>query len=251
MKTYYYTKATDDVINSANQDYELAANYQILPSTFLGKAWSKVIRVLATGFAWVYSRLILRVHIIGKNKLKSYKNHPYFVYGNHTQVLNDVFMPLTLFGSQQYYALASQSNWGIPFIGKFLLPYGGLPVGKNIKQSIKLLRAIETLVKQNKHILIYPEAHLWPYYTKIRPFPSTSMNFPVTLKTPIFVMTTTYHKPSIGKRPKIKVYIDGPFWPDQSLTKKEQQIQLQEKVAQQMKQHAKTSDYSYYQYVQK
>ena len=46
---------------------------------------------------------------------------------------------------ENYYAIANQANWGIPVIGKILLPYGGLPVGKTIKQAINLLKAVKAL----------------------------------------------------------------------------------------------------------
>lgn len=160
-------------------------------------------------------------------------------------------MPLTLFGWKDYYAIANQANWGIPIIGKILLPYGGLPVGKNIKQAIHLLKAVNTLTKEDAHIIIYPEAHVWPYYTDIRPFPATSFNFSVQTNKPSFVMTTTYQKRKFSKRPRITVYIDGPFFPDTSLPKKLQQKKLHDQVFTQLKDRSKLSNYEYYRYQQR
>ena len=70
-----------------------------------------------------------------------------------------------------------------------------------------------------KCVVIYPEAHVWKYYTKIRPYPSTSFKFPVHCNVPAFCMTTTYYKRKLGKKPGIVVYIDGPFMLDNNLTK--------------------------------
>lgn len=246
-KKIYYHQLTDDVVQSKKQDFSLSDNYQIIKTGLK----PKLIRYCASIFAYLFTYLIKHVKVVGKQKLSSCKDHGYFVYANHTQPVNDAFMPLTLLGSGDYYALANQANWGLPFIGKYLLPYGGLPVGKNIKQSIKLLKAVDQLIKQNKHIVIYPEAHVWPYYTKIRPFDKTSMNFAVSLKTPVFVMTTTYQKPKFFKRPRIVVYIDGPFFADQTLSKKEQQKKLHDTIFNTMKARAKLSNYSYYDYKQK
>lgn len=247
QKTYYYHELTDDLVESEDQSFSLGDDYQILNQNFA----NKIIRTLATGFAYLLSYGKMHIKVVGKEKLIPYKNKGYFVFANHTQPVNDAFMPLTLLGSQDYYAIASQSNWGIPFIGKFLLPYGGLPVGKNLKQNVNLLKAIKTLINQNKHIVVYPEAHVWPYYTKIRPFPITSMNFPVTFHAPSFTMTTTYQKRKHSKNPKIVVYIDGPFFPDKKLPKKQQQIQLHDKIYQQLKQRAAFSNCSRYHYQKK
>ncbi|TSO25594.1 lysophospholipid acyltransferase family protein [Lactobacillus sp. LL6] len=251
MKTYYYTHLTDDLVDSHNQNFALSENYTILPSKPLQKAWNIIARTLASGFGWIYSKLFLHVHVEGKNKLKTVKNTGYFVYGNHTQPMGDVFTPLTIFSPYNFYAIANQANWGIPIIGKFLVRYGGLPVGKNIKQSIKLIKAIQQVINNKGIVMIYPEAHVWPYYTKIRPFDATSFHFPIKSNAPSFVMTTTYHKPRFGKFPKIITYIDGPFYPDQALSSKKAQEKLYNEVRTMMQFRAKTSNYNYCQYISK
>ena len=240
----YYNSLSDDIVQSKQQDFTLPDNYQIIKHSPL----NYLMRFFTTGFAYLFTYGVMHVKVIGRDKLSKYKNQGYFVYGNHTQMLNDVFMPLTLFGWKNYYAIANQANWGIPVIGKTLLPYGGLPVGKNIKQAIHLLKAVKTLTKENAHIVIYPEAHVWPYYTDIRPFPETSFNFPVQANKASFVMTTTYQKRKFRKRPKIIVYIDGPFFPDISLPKKQQQKKLHDQVFQQLNERSNTSNCSYYKY---
>ncbi len=248
MKTYYYSKTTDDVVDSAQQDFRLPDNYPILVTSLSGKIWSHIVRTLAAGFGWIYSRLFLHVKVVGKEKLKNFSGG-YFVYGNHTQPMGDVFTPLTIFSPYRFYAIAGQANWGIPFIGKYLVRYGGLPVGKDIKQSIKLIKAIKQVIRQKKGIvMIYPEAHVWPYYTKIRPFDDTSMHFPVDLKVPSFTATSTYVKSKFLKKPRIIIYIDGPFYPDLSLGKKKAQMKLHDEIFKQMISRAKLCNYNYINY---
>ncbi|GAA3630410.1 1-acyl-sn-glycerol-3-phosphate acyltransferase [Lactobacillus hamsteri] len=249
MKTYYYEKTTDDVVNSAQQDFALPDDYQILPTSLPSRIWNKIARILATGFGWIYSRGFLHVHVVGKEKLQQIHNQGYFVYGNHTQPMGDVFTPLTVFPIKNFYAIAGQANWGIPFIGKHLVRYGGLPVGNDIKQSIKLIKAIQTIISDKKGVvLIYPEAHVWPYYTQIRPFDETSMHFPVSLNAPSFTATSTYRKSKLFKRPKITVYIDGPFYPNKNLSKKQAQKNLYEQIWKSLTSRAKLSNYNYYNY---
>lgn len=70
MKTYYYEKTTDDVVNSAQQDFSLPDDYAIFPTSLSGRIWNKIVRALACGFGFIYSRLFLHTHIVGKDKLK-------------------------------------------------------------------------------------------------------------------------------------------------------------------------------------
>lgn len=116
----YYNSLTDDIVKSKQQDFTLPSNYQIIKRTPL----NYLMRFLATGFAYLFTYGVMHVKVIGRDKLFKYKHQSYFVYGNHTQMVNDAFMPLTLFGWKDYYAIANQANWGIPIIGKILLPYG-------------------------------------------------------------------------------------------------------------------------------
>ena len=248
-QTYYYHETTDDVVDSHDQNFSLPDDYIILPTSRGAKIWSTFARYLASGFGWLVFRLFDRVKVIGQEKLNQITGG-YFIYGNHTRPMGDVFTSLTIFPVKKFYAIANQANWGIPFIGKYLVRYGGLPVGKNMQQSIKLIKAIQTVINDKKgEVLIYPEAHVWPYYTKIRPFDATSMHFPVKLNAPSFVMTKTYHKKRFGKRPRAVIYIDGPFYPDKNLSRKEAQNKLHDEIWQAMNDRAKLSDYEYCTYI--
>lgn len=251
MKKYYYNETTDDLIHSAQQDLNLADDYQIFPTKNSQKIWNKIVRILAAGFGWIYSRLFLHIHVVGKNKLKQVKYSGYFVYGNHTQPMGDVFTPLTIYPIQKFYAIAGQANWGIPFIGKYLVRYGGLPVGSDFKQAIKLVKAVKTVIDKHGLVLIYPEAHVWPYYTKIRPFDQTSFHFPVMLDAPSFTQTTTYAKRRFFKKPKITVYIDGPFFPDKDLPRKKRQEKLYNEIRTQLSARVKLNNYIYVKYEQR
>ncbi|MDF7637895.1 1-acyl-sn-glycerol-3-phosphate acyltransferase [Lactobacillus sp. ESL0791] len=247
-KSYYYHKLTDDVVNSKNQDLHLPDNYEILPHSLGAKIWSTSMRPVAHAFALLYAK-ILHVQVVGKDKISLVNDQGYFVYGNHTQPVGDAFLPLIIFPSKNYYVLASQANWGIPIIGKYILPYAGLPVGDDMVQMGKLLSAIKNVILTKKGIIaIYPEAHVWPCYTKIRPFPATSMHFPVALNRPSFAMTTTYQRPNRGTKPWITIYLDGPFYPDKNLPKKAAQNKLHDQISQTLNNRSRLSNYQYYNY---
>ena len=250
VKTIYYTEPTDDVVQSAHQDFQLQDDFRWLRTKPAERCWSWMIRGGAKAFAYLYTYGWRRAKIVGQAKLQPYQNQGYFVYGNHTQPVNDVFMPFLIGQAQHFYALAAPANWGIPIIG-LLLSYGGaLPVGNSLHQTAQLLKAVQTVSRHQGHVFIYPEAHVWPNYTEIRPFPDTSFRFPIKNQRPAFAMTTTYQKPSWGKKPRLTVFIDGPFIPDHNLSLKKQQSWLHDQIQAAMLSRARLSNYEAIKYIQ-
>lgn len=127
---------------------------------------------------------------------------------------------------------------------------GAIPIPTNKKAMKNFILAIEKRIEQNKVITIYPEAHIWPYYTKIRPFKSVSFKYPIDLEKPTFCMTNTYQKNKSGKL-KIVTYIDGPFFPDKTLEKNKQKEDLRNKVYDKMVERSKNSTVEVIKYVKK
>lgn len=240
-----YTSYTDDFVTSNNQNYELKDNYKWLNNNIFYKIISSLLYFFSYLVALIYSKLILRVTFKNKEVLRKYKG--YYLFGNHTQMIGDALNPLLLTFPKKNYIVASTANLGIPILGKILTFVGALPIPRKIHEKEALFTAMHTLVKTHS-ITIYPEAHLWPYYTSIRPLPISSFKFPVKDNVPSFSMTTTYQKRKLGKRPKITIYIDGPFYPDNLPTRKEQAISLRDKVYNQMTLRSKNSTYSYIKY---
>ncbi|RMC26008.1 MULTISPECIES: 1-acyl-sn-glycerol-3-phosphate acyltransferase [unclassified Lactobacillus] len=247
-KKFRYHYLSDDVVTTHTQNYHLPDTYSIFPTSLGSKIWSAIIRPTASIISLIYTKLIMDIRIAGANKLHTVAQQGYFIYGNHTQPFGDVILPLSIIPARKYYAIGSQANWGIPILGKLVLPYFGLPVGQTVKQTANLIHAVKYIIHKNKVVVIYPEAHVWPYYTKIRPFPSTSMHFPIMLNAPSFVMTTTYSKPKHGMRPQITVYLDGPYYSDLHLSQKMAQQKLHDQIYLTMKKRAAQSNYEYYTY---
>ena len=107
------------------------------------------------------------------------------------------------------------------------------------------IKAVDKRVAEGNGIVIYPEAHVWPYYTRIREFPDTSFHFPVENRVPSFAMTVTYQKRKVEKRPKTTIYVDGPFWPADACPKREQRRRLADEIRTVMEQRSLESTYEY------
>lgn len=248
QKKIYYKSFDEDVIQSANQNYELKENYKWINNNVLYKICSNVLYGLTYLFGHFYNKCILHVKIENKKLLKKYKKQGYFLYGNHTQPIGDVFIPAHACNKKRIYVVVSPSNLGVIGIGPLLPMLGALPIPKSIQDNKKLFEAIVKRIEQKKCVVIYPEAHVWPYYTNIRPFSKTSFKFPVYCKAPAFCMTTTYYKRKFGKKPGIKVYIDGPFIIDELLNKKQNEEKIHKEIYECMVNRSKNSSYEYIKY---
>lgn len=242
----YFSSYTDDFEQSANQDFELPDGYQWIRTDILSKFLSGLIYGLAVIFGGAYCRYFLHMKIKGRKKLKGIKGG-FFIYGNHTQPVGDVFIPALCVLPKRIYTVVSPANYGIPVIGKILPFLGALPVAHSLHGVKELNKAIEYRLEHGHPIVIYPEAHVWAYYTDIRPFPDTSFKFPVKFNKPVFALTVTYKKSRIFKRPIMEVYLDGPFYADGG-TVKEKTVHLHKQIFDAMKARSGNSDYSYIEY---
>ncbi len=248
-KEIYYKSFNQDVVTNKNQDYKLKDNYVWINNNIIYRICSKSLYVFAYIVSFFYCRFFLHMKIINNKVLKKYKEQGFFLYANHTQPIGDVFMPAHVCKTKRTYVVVSQANLGIPIIGRILPMLGAIPTANSISGSKKFFEAINVRIKEKKCVVIYPEAHVWPYYTDIRPYETASFKLPINLEVPSFVMTTTYYKRRFGNKPGIKIFVDGPFFSDQKLDKKEQAENLKNKVYECMKKRSEESDYEYIKYI--
>ena len=248
-KVYYYKTYEDDFVKTDNPNYTLPDDYIWIHNNLIYKISSIILYYIVYFLGRIYCKFFLHIKIENKEILKKYKKQGYFLYGNHTLPIGDVFIP-TIISNNRIYVIGNSTNLKVKVIGPLLPMIGILPIPEKIIKIKDLINAVNTRIKENKTIVIYPEAHVWPYYTKIRPFKNTSFKYPVDLKTPVFCITTTYYKRKIGNKPGIKVYIDGPFLVNNQISNKENQEMLCQKVYNQMVERSKNNTYEYVEYKQ-
>lgn len=199
-----------------------------------------------------YAKFKFKIKYIGKEKIKKYKKEGYFVYVNHTQQFADTFIPSIPIYPKRNFFIVNPENISVKPFGTIIEMLGALPVPGNKEAMKNFLDIIREKIEKKCSITIYPEAHIWPYYTGIRPFKSVSFKYPVELKKPTFCMTNTYQR--YGKknnRLRIVTYIDGPFFANTQLNIKEQKEELRNKVYECMVDRSKNSNFAYMKYIKK
>ncbi len=245
-KTYYYTDPLNDDFAGTNiNSKQLPPRYSYLPKSRVRRAVAWFLHhIVATPICYVYLKISCGQKIVGRKKLKPYRKSGYFLYGNHTRAAGDAFTPSVAAFPQKPYIIVNPDAVSIPLLKRVVEDLGAMPLPNSWTLQKKFVEAIETRVNNGNVIVIYPEAHIWPLYTGIRRFTANSFAYPVNTSKPAFSFTTTYRKRRFFGGVKATVYIDGPFFPDASLTKKEQKQDLRNRVYFAMEERSKLSTYS-------
>lgn len=250
---YYKDELNDEFSGAEITPRKIDENYKYIHKNVIWNVTSFILQnILSLPIKYLYSHLKLKIKYVGKEKYKPYKKQGYFIYGNHTQVFADTFITSNGNYPKRNYFIVNPENVSMKILGNFVQMLGAIPIPSNKKAMKNFLEAIEKHIKNKQSITIYPEAHIWPYYTKIRQFKDVSFKYPVQLNVPVFCMTNTYQK--YGKNQnkiQIVTYIDGPFISNKNLGKKEQQKDLRDRVYNCMVERSKNSNIEYVQYIKK
>ncbi len=251
---YYSDPLTDDFAENGIKTKTIKENYRYIrrnPFTFF---ISLVLRYLiAVPILTIVAFFTFGVKVKNKKALKSVKRNGYFLYANHTQNLDPCFHAVMVNPSKYTCIIASANAFSInPFISWLVRNLGTIPVPQTKKMYANYLKAINYHVRKKHNVLIYPEKHIWPYCNFIRPFTSDTFRYPVMNNTPVITATTCYKKVKCFKRPRIYIYLDGPFYPRQDIPMKDATNLLRDEAYNAMKLRASVEwNYEYYKYVKK
>lgn len=253
IRTVYYTDERTDEFSSAEiETRRIDESYRYIdPRPGWKAARFIAYRLFAMPAAFLYCKLALQARFENRQVLRKAGKTGCFVYGNHTQQVGDPFLPNLALFPKSVYMIVHPNNVSMPVLGKITPYLGALPLPSNIKAMRSFLDAIRTRIEEGSFIMVYPEAHIWPYYTGIRDFPATSMKYPVELDVPSFALTTTYHRRRFGRKPRTVTYLDGPFYPDHSLPPRARAQALRDEIYKTMVRRSQESDYEYIRYVKK
>ena len=249
----YFSDELNDDFGSANlKRKKIDKNYKYeSKNPFYNFFGFLTYNLIAKPITWFCFTFVRGVKYKNKKVLKQAKKSGYFIYANHTDGLSDCLSPAMICNPVKPRVIVNSANLSMPVLGFWLKNWGALPLPDDVAATKNFYSAIEHTLNKNAPIVIYPEAHLWQYYTGIRPFTSLSFRYPVKYNKPVFTFTTTYHKRKFSKKPRLTIYVDGPFYPDVNLPVKEQQQALRDVCFNQMQERAKLNTYEYVKYIKK
>lgn len=257
-KTFYYTDPVNDDFAGNNikttvvdKDFPFARDSE---NIFYRIAAFLAYYLIAWPIVWCISKLYLGLRIENRKALRKVKGG-FFLYGNHTRAL-DAFVPPLVSWPKKAFTIANPDAVSLPFLRHFVLMIGGLPIPTTLSAMPVFLHTVEHRCAQGSCIAIYPEAHIWPFYTGIRPFPATSFRYPVVMNRPALAMVTTYRKRKglmfWCRRPGMTVTVSEPFFADPSLPRRQAQEKLRNEIHDYMERvSAAKGSVVYYEYLPK
>ncbi len=247
---YYKDELNDEFSTAKIEPREIDENYKYEHKNIFWRAFGWLVQnVLSVPIKFIYVKAKFKIKYVGKEKLKLYKKQGYFVYGNHTQSFADTFIITNTIFPKRNFLIVNPENVSMRFLGNIVQMLGAIPIPTKKKAMKNFLESINAKIKKGYSVTIFPEAHIWPYYTKIRPFKDVSFKYPIELNVPAFCVTNTYQ--SYGKnndKIQIVTYVDGPFFSNEELPIKERKQDLRNRVYNAMVERSKNSNIEYIEY---
>ena len=254
VKTLYYSDPLrDDFAGNNIETKQLPKDFVYVHRSVLWRALSAFLYYgFAVPVACVASRFIMGVRYRNRRAIRKLGKKGVYVYGNHTREL-DVFIGGYGVFPKRNYVVANPDAVSIKGIRNLVMMLGALPVPTDIHTTKRFVDAVGCRIRQGQSVLIYPEAHIWPFYTGVRPFPDTSMRYPASDGAPCVVMTAVYRRRTglfrFMKKPGMTVTFSDPLYADASLPPKEARRDLRDRIYSIMKETLEASPQpEYYRY---
>lgn len=252
QKVYYYSdELNDDFANTNITRKELGDNFKYIHTNWFYRSVNYVFYYfIAAPIIWIGNKVYNHQKFVNKKVLKECKDRGYFVFSNHTGMILDSFSTPMLTYPKRLYEIVNPDAFSIRGVKTIVQMLGGVPLASSFKQEKEFLKCIKQRINEKQVISIFPEAHIWPYYTKVRPYSHISFKYPVKLNAPVYAVSHCYQKRKFFKKPKVVSFVDGPFYPNQDLPLNDASQELRDKVYNTMVKRLKeNSTYEYAKYV--
>lgn len=253
---YYENELEDEFSTAKIHPRKIDENYSY-DNTRLSRRighifWYKMLaRPLAKGFLKCrFHHRVVNGGVIERTMRKEGRTG-YFLYGNHTNALADALIPSVLCAPADAMVIVHANNVSMPVLGRITPCLGALPLPDDAAAARNFMRAVQTEVERQSGVVIYPEAHIWPYYTKIRPFTDRSFRYPLQYHVPVFCFTNTYQRRKRGRGIDIVTYVDGPFYGDERRTGARRRQELRDRVYRAMVERSRNNSVEWIRYVDK
>lgn len=230
---YYFDALADDFAGTKITRKALPENFRYAHKDIFSRMfsfllyWVIAVPVLFLPVKWIYG-----IKVRGKRNVRGLRKKGVFFYCNHTQIVDSMAVQLFVAGAKRTYIVADQDATSIPGIRYLVQLLGCIPVPDGPKQHKDFVDCIRYRIKQKRAISIFPEAHIWPYSTHIRPYTDASFVYPAELGAPVVPLCVTYRQRKFRKAaaPAMTIHVGRPIYPDKSLSLPERKAKLRKAV---------------------
>lgn len=254
QKLYYSDKRNDDFMDTdARLTRPIDAKYRYESRNPVFRLFSFILYwFIALPVFWILCKLVYGIKVVGRKNLKKIKGGCVF-YSNHVCVLDCAFALVFASFPRRGWIVCNADAVHIPFVRLFVRMLGGVPLPDNMAAFKNMNKAVDKRLQKGQALIVMPEAHIWPYYTGIREFPSTSFGFAARNNVPAVPVAVTYVKPKglfkRFKKPRVVYRIGEPVYPDSSKSVKTNSVEMCKATYERMVEMSEYSEVDYYDYV--
>lgn len=186
-------------------------NYNYESKNIFFKLFSWFFYSLAWLLLPIWAAFWMRPIVKGRKYLRQVRKQGVIMVANHIHKLDAPIICACANRSRKIRFVMLKENLDIPVTGQFLRALGGIPLGSTMGGMKNFSRYVHSLLERKKAVLIYPEAALWPYYTKLRPFLNGAFVFATKSKVPVLPMVYTFKVNKRGKKTRMVLNILPPI----------------------------------------
>lgn len=233
-KTVYYNDPiNDDFAGNHIEQKKIDESYPFGGRSLLWRFFAAIVYyVIAAPVVYLICRVFIGMSFKNVRAVKKLKSG-YCLYINHTHY-SDVYIPSILAWPKRAYIISSADAVSVKGFSWLTPMLGAVPIPTGISGMTKFVECIRDYCKAGSCLSIFPEAHIWPYYTGVRPLQKTSFRYPVAWDCPMVVAAVTYQKRrglnAWRRSPRRTVYVSEPIFVNAELPKKEAQAELTKKA---------------------
>ena len=134
-KEFVYEDENYDFFTSSKDDFVLDKNFKYIHTNIFYKAFSFVAyRLIMTPIAFFHTKLRYHHKVVNRKALKACKKEGYFMYGNHTLMGGDAFIPSLLAFPKDVFVVVNRANIASKWSRTFILMNGALPIPSSLKR---------------------------------------------------------------------------------------------------------------------
>ena len=230
---YYDDASADDFAGNGIQAKAVPADFPYVRRGPLRAAAEFVLyRLIATPLIFLIAKIGFGLKIRNRGVMKKLRGTGCFLYGNHTQGMMDAYTPTLIAFPKHAHIVTGPEAVSPPLLRTLVPMLGGIPLPGTLAGFRPFREAVSARIRQKRAVTVYPEAHIWPWYTGIRPFPDGSFQYPVREQVPAVAFVTTYRRRKVFRNlwPCLTVTLSEPFYPDPSLSPAEAKRKLRDEV---------------------
>lgn len=251
---YYSDLLNDDFGEIGLERMEVPSNYKYKRTNPINNFFSNILYYVIAMPILKLVCFFSGVKVKNRKSLKLLKKSGAFIYANHTNFLDMIQYQTIVTGYMKRVNIIGYSDTlSIPIVKHLARALGYIPIPTDFKGQAKFMDALKFYIDKNQFIVIFPEAHIWQYYTEIRPFTSASFHYPAKFMAPIIPIVTVFRRGIFkNSKPKETLVIGDPIFPNSEFNLKENKEFLREECYKQMVSiSSKYEQYKYFNYIYK